>query len=56
MAIPVFCIAGLYVTVNFPKTKKNVCVRIVQFKGARNVKGELTYVFDGCAKIWGAKI
>ena len=29
---------------------------MVQFKVARNLKGELIYVFDGCAKIWGAKI
>ena len=50
MTIPVF-IAGLYVTVNFPKTKKKVCAKIVQFKGARNLKGELIYVFGGCAKI-----
>ena len=35
----------------FPKTEKKVCAKIVQFKGARNLKGELIYVFDGCAKI-----
>ena len=40
----------------FPENQKKACAKIVQFKGARNLKGELIYVFDGCAKIWGAKI
>ena len=49
MTIPVFC--WPLGNCKFPENRKKACAKIVQFKGARNLKGELIYVFDGCAKI-----